>query len=81
MAAQNLKEGHQVAGSRTKYVVHSVTNESLLTLFFSFLQFCNWPSAYCDLAANMWTIYMKADDQLRKWFEDDDALERAIDGE
>lgn len=29
----------------------------------------------------MWTIYMKADDQLRKWFEDDDALERAIDGE
>lgn len=29
----------------------------------------------------MWPTYMKASDQLRTWFEDDDALERAIDGE
>lgn len=47
----------------------------------SLFEFCNWLIAYCDFAANIWAIYMKADDQLRSWFEDDDALERAIDGE
>lgn len=26
-------------------------------------------------------LYMKANDQLRRWFEDDDALESAINGE
>lgn len=26
-------------------------------------------------------VVMKANDQLRKWFEDDDALERATDAE
>ena len=35
----------------------------------------------CYLTANMRSNFMKASDQLRQWFEDDDALERAIDGE
>lgn len=35
---------------------------------------------YWDLDIDVW-LFMKANDQLRRWFEDDDALERAINGE
>lgn len=40
-----------------------------------FVGFC------CDLESHWHLIFMKANDQLPKWFQDDDALERAINGE
>lgn len=83
-AAQNLKEDHYLADSQTKYVGQVI----LILIFFiserSVAYFILWSKALVSIL--IWMLIcnqlcVKANDQLRQWFEDDDALERATNGE
>ncbi|KAK3013490.1 hypothetical protein RJ639_010309 [Escallonia herrerae] len=84
-AAQSLKDDHFNADCLTKYVARKYelgnTYPEIVCCSFAFGMTNTVKSEFSFLKELICEQLIKANNDLRRWFEDDDALERAINGE